>query len=181
MIQISTQVQQKWVKQSQRPPRRQLAGASRNLRKYWTEFNCLFIIKFVNLYALSNQSAQTVNHCLSEDYILIHGIPESLHSDQGRQFELEVVSTLCHLLKIKKTCTTPYHPASDGMVEHFNRTQMAKILLSCGGVWDNYIKQVGFAYSSSPHLSTTFSPYFLVHRRGPRMPTDVLLATYTLD
>uniref|UniRef100_A0A8C2IA21 Gypsy retrotransposon integrase-like protein 1 n=1 Tax=Cyprinus carpio TaxID=7962 RepID=A0A8C2IA21_CYPCA len=143
-----------------------------------------YFTKFVNLYALFYQSAQTVAHCLFEDYILIHGIPESLHSDQGRQFESEVVSTLCRLLKIKKTRTTAYHPASDGMVERFNRTltdQLAKILFSCGGEWDNYIKQVAFAYNSSPHLSTKFSPYFLVHGREPRMPTDVLLATHTLD
>lgn len=122
-----------------------------------------YFTKFVNLYALPNQSAHTVAHCLFEDYILIHDIPESLHSDQGRQFESEVVSTLCRLLNIKKTCITPYHPVSDSMVERFNRTltdQMAKILLSCGGEWDNYIKQVAFAYNSSPISSTKFSPYF---------------------
>ena len=133
---------------------------------------------------MTNQSAQTVAHCLFADYILIHGIPETLHSDQGRQFESEVVLTLCKLLNIKKTRTTPYHPASDGMVERFNRTlidQIAKILLSCGGEWDDYIKQVAFAYNSSNHSSTKFSPYFLVHGREPRMPTDCLLATRTLD
>lgn len=69
-------------------------------------------------------------------------------------------------------------------MERFNRTlidQIAKILLSCGGEWDDYIKQVAFAYNSSNHSSTKFSPYFLVHGREPRMPTDCLLATRTLD
>ncbi|KAK3506113.1 hypothetical protein QTP70_002660, partial [Hemibagrus guttatus] len=61
-----------------------------------------------------NVSAQTVARCLFEDYVLIHGVPETLHSDQGRQFEVEVVQNLCHLLNIKKTRTTSYHPKSDG-------------------------------------------------------------------
>lgn len=73
-----------------------------------------YFTKFVNLYALTNQSAQTVAHCLFADYILIHGIPETLHSDQGRQFESEVVLTLCKLLNIKNA----HHSLSPGLGRH---------------------------------------------------------------
>ncbi|CAC5390252.1 unnamed protein product [Mytilus coruscus] len=48
------------------------------------------------------------------------GVPTMVYSDQGRQFESELFSEMCNLLKISKTCTTPYHPQSDGMVERFN-------------------------------------------------------------
>ncbi|KAF7686941.1 hypothetical protein C0J45_22406 [Silurus meridionalis] len=50
-----------------------------------------YLTKFVNLYALPNQSVQTVAQCLFKDYVLLHGVPGTLHSDQGRQFEAEVV------------------------------------------------------------------------------------------
>ncbi len=53
-----------------------------------------YFTKFVNLYPLPNQSAQTVAHCLFEDYVLLHGVPETLHSDHGCQSEAEVVQTL---------------------------------------------------------------------------------------
>lgn len=36
-------------------------------------------------------------HCLFEDYVLVHWRPEALHSDQGRQFEAEVIQSLCEL------------------------------------------------------------------------------------
>ena len=88
-----------------------------------------YFTKFVNLYSLPNQTAQTVARCLFEDYVLVHGVPERLHTDQGRQFEAEVIQSLCQLLGITKTRTTPYNPKSDGMVERFNRTlidQLAK-------------------------------------------------------
>ena len=81
-----------------------------------------YFTKFVNLYALPNQTAQSVAQCLFGDYVLVHGVPEVVHSDQGRQFEAEIVQRLCQLLGIKKTRTAPYNPKSDGMVERFNRT-----------------------------------------------------------
>lgn len=143
-----------------------------------------YFTKYVNLYPLPNQSAQTVAQCLFEDYVLLHGVPGTLHSDQGRQFEAEVVQILCRLLSIKKTRTTPYRPQSDGMIERFNRTlidQLAKTLLTYGGEWDEYVKHVAFAYNTTTHSSTRFTPFFLTHGREARVPADVLLPTRVLD
>ncbi|KAI4887649.1 hypothetical protein NFI96_026195 [Prochilodus magdalenae] len=137
-----------------------------------------YFTKFVNLYALANQTAQTVAQCLFGDYVLVHGVPERLHSDQGRQFEAEVVQCLCRLLGITKTRTTPYNPKSDGMVERFNKTlieQLTRTLLHCGGEWDEYVKQVAFAYNTSVHSSTHFTPYYLTHGREARVPAEVLI------
>uniref|UniRef100_A0A8C6P3V4 Integrase catalytic domain-containing protein n=1 Tax=Nothobranchius furzeri TaxID=105023 RepID=A0A8C6P3V4_NOTFU len=137
-----------------------------------------YFSKFVNLYALLDQTAHSVAQCLFEDYILLHGIPETVHSDQGRQFEAEIIQRLCTLLDIDKTRTAPYNPKSDGMVERFNRTlidQLAKSLLSCGGEWDNYLKQVAFAYNTTVHASTGYTPYYLIHGREARVPVDVLV------
>lgn len=54
-----------------------------------------YFTKFVALYALPNQTTLTVNRCLFEDYVLVHGVPEILYSDLGRQFEAEVIQSLC--------------------------------------------------------------------------------------
>jgi len=50
--------------------------------------------------------------------------PEQLLSDQGKQFESELISEICKLLQIKKTQTTPYHLQCNGLVELFNCTLM---------------------------------------------------------
>ena len=115
---------------------------------------------------------------------MVHGIPETLHSDQGRQFEAGVIQSLCRLLGIKKTRTTAYNPKLDGMVECHNRTlfdQLAKRLLSHEGEWDYFLTQVAFAYNTSKHANTQFTPFYLVHGREAWVPADVLVPLRLLD
>ena len=75
--------------------------------------------KYVNLFALQDQTAQSVAKCIFDKYICEHGIPEILHTDQGRQFDSALVHALCKLVGMNKTRTSPYHPQSDGLVERF--------------------------------------------------------------
>lgn len=137
-----------------------------------------YFTRFVNLYPLKDQRATTVAQCIFEDYIKQHGVPEVIHTDQGRQFESDLIKHLCSQLGIEKTRTSPYHPQCDGMVERLNRTlkqQLSKYICESGGEWDRYLPQVELAYNSSVHSSTGFSPFFLAHGREPRLPADILL------
>lgn len=137
-----------------------------------------FFTRFANLYPMKDQRAPTVAQCLFEHYIRQHGVPESIHTDQGRQFESDIVKHLCASLGIEKTRTSPYHAQSDGMVERLNRTlkdQLAKYIYQSGGEWDRYLPQVELAYNSSVHSSTGYSPFFLAHGREPHLPVHVSL------
>lgn len=141
-----------------------------------------YFSKYVNLYAIPDQCSKTVAKCLFENFICEHGIPEMLHTDQGRQFESDLLKHLCELLGIRKTRTSPYHPQCDGMVERFNRTlidQLAKTLLQQPGEWDDCLNQVALAYNTSPHSTTGFTPFFLTHGHEARMPANMLLPNNT--
>ena len=94
--------------------------------------------------------------------------PEQLHSDQGRQFESELVKEICKLLGVRKTHTTPYHPQGNGMVERFNRTLLDMLSTTVGdhpSNWEHNLRKVCLAYNSSVHASTGFSPFFLMFGR----------------
>lgn len=134
--------------------------------------------RFVNLFPLKDQTAPSVAKCLFDRYICQHGIPESLHSDQGRQFESDLVKSLCTLFGIRKLRTSAYHPQCDGAVERFNRTmkhELAKALFEKGVEWDDHIHNVELAYNTTVHAATGFTPFYLAHGREANMPLDILL------
>ena len=78
--------------------------------------------KYMSAYALPNQEAKTVARILVEEHFCQNGFPEQLHSDQGPQFESEVIAEMCKTMGIRKTRTTPYHPACNGEIERCNKT-----------------------------------------------------------
>ncbi len=105
-------------------------------------------------------------------------VPRSLHSDQGRNFESFLFQEVCRLLEINKTRTSPYHPQSDGLIEHFNRTLLAMLSLFVDKNqknWDLLLPYVMMAYRSSVHATTGFTPYKVVFEREMVLPVDVML------
>ena len=104
-------------------------------------------------------------------------MPVVIHSDQGREFEKYLMQELCLLLGAHKTRTTPYHPASDELVERFNRTLLMLLAMFAGehrDDWDDLLSAVMMAYRSSVHESTGFSLYRLMFREECTLPMDVV-------
>ena len=106
--------------------------------------------------------------------------PEQLHSDQGRQFESELMGEVCKLLQIKKSRTTPYHPQGDGLVERFNRTLLNMLATTTADSdlnWEQNVRAVCMAYNTSVQPTTGFTPYYLMFGRQARVPVDLMFGT----
>ena len=139
-----------------------------------------YFTRWMDALPLPNQEASTVAGKLVDELFLCFSIPEQLHSDQGPQFESQLMSEVCKLLNIYKTRTTPYHPQCDGLVERFNRT-LLNMLSTCASDhpfdWEQHIHKVCLAYNSSVQASTGYTPFFLMFSRQARLPLDVIYGT----
>ena len=73
----------------------------------------------------------------------------------------------------KKLNTTAYHPQTDGLAEHFNRTltdMLAKKVEQSGKDWDTHLPFMLFVYRASLQESTKESPFYLLYGRDPKYP-----------
>ena len=139
-----------------------------------------YFTKWIEVYAIPNQEASTVAKKLTDEMFCRFSPPEQLHSDQGKQFESDLVYEVCKLLQIRKTRTTSYHPQCDGLVERFNRTLLDMLATTTKDHpfdWEEQLSRVCMAYNSSVHASTGFSPFFLMFGRQARMPIDLMYGT----
>lgn len=141
--------------------------------------NILVITDHFTKYAVAvpttDQKAKTVAKALWNNFFVHYGMPERLHSDQGRDFESAVIKDLCLFLGIKKTRTTPYHPRGNP-VERFNRTllEMLGTLDEENKIkWRDYVQPLVHAYNCTKNDTTGFSPYQLVFGRQPSLPIDI--------
>ena len=136
--------------------------------------------KWVELSAIPNKKAETVAFSFLKSFVAHWGCPETLHSDQGNEFDAAVFREMCLTWGIKKTRTTPFNPASNGMVERSNRT-MISLLRNMGGrdymtTWDRKLPLAMVAMNTAVHSTTGFAPFKLQVAGGEdmRLPHHLL-------
>jgi len=89
----------------------------------------------------------------------------------------------CKILGIRKTHTTSYHQQSNGMIERVHRDLHAGLshyVNSANTNWDTLVPFYLMSHRATPHSTTGFSPFFLLHGREMILPShDVLKARVT--
>ena len=98
-------------------------------------------------------------------------------SMQGLEFCNHIMSNLEQLTGFKQKVTSAYHPQSNGLDERLNQTLKAalqKLVNESQDDWDHLIDNVLFAYRTSKHDSTKYTPFFLMYGREARLPIEVI-------
>lgn len=122
--------------------------------------------KYSTAIPLQNHTANTIAQAFVEHFVCLHGIPDSIVTDQGREFMSKIFTTCCKLLKIQKINTTAYHPQSNGALERSHRTlaeYLRHYVEDKKQNWDDYVSYAMFVYNSTIHTATGFQPHELVY------------------
>ena len=136
--------------------------------------------KWLECFPLPLQSAELTAKAVVDGFISRFGCPLEIHTDQGRNFDGKLFSSVCELLEVTKTRTTPYRPCSNGQVERYNRTLLQLIRCFLKGNqkhWDDHLQQLAGAIRSTVNRSTGFTPNMMMLGREVMLPVDLMIAS----
>ena len=121
---------------------------------------------------LPNITTEAVAHAFLSGWISRFGVPTTLTSDRGSQFESGLWSQLMNLLGIHRTRTTAYHPCANGLVERFHRQLKAALMARSSNTWVLDLPLVLLGIRSSLKVDLKCSAAEMVYGTTLRLPGD---------
>lgn len=124
---------------------------------------------------VKTMDAKVVIWFLYHYIITFVGVPSELITDRGRNFVSGEVERFCNQHRIKHLRTSPYHPATNGLIERMHSMLNHGISALCStrvDRWDEYVDEVVFGIRVRTHAITKFSPFYLLFGVDPRLSGD---------
>ena len=140
--------------------------------------------KWLECFPLPHQTAEEVAKCVVDGFISRLGCPVEIHTDQGKNLNGKLFASMCELLQIAKTRTTPYRPCSNGQVERYNCTllQLVKCFLKGNQQhWDDHLQQLAGAIRSTVNRNTGFTPNLMMLGREVIQPVDLMMGNFSSE
>ena len=134
--------------------------------------------RWVEAIPLQDMTTETVVDAFLLHWIARYGVPRSIVTDRGGQFESHLWDSVMKKLGIDRHRTTAYHPNSNGLVERFHRTLKDGLRAHAddeGQLWLNKLPHMLLAIRNSINPDTEVSPAQSVYGIEPSLPSDVLL------
>lgn len=135
--------------------------------------------RFVQMAPISDHTAETVAKEMINKWISVFGFPTELYTDQGREFQSELMNVFCQKFEIAKKRTSPYHPQSNAVLERFHAQlgSMLRTYIDKANYkkWVEYLSMLALAHNTAMNRHTRFTPFELMFGRKCTMPLDLVL------
>ena len=125
-------------------------------------------------------TAEAVAQAFLSGWIAQFGVPSTIVTDRGRQFESHIWTALMTLLGSKRARTTAYHPQANGMVERFHRQLKAALKAQTNPTsWMDALPLVllGIRTALKEDISSTTAE--MVYGTTLRLPGEFLFRSFT--
>ena len=129
--------------------------------------------KWLEVHVVSSTSTQAATNKLRHIFST-HGLPEMLVTDNRTAFTNREFQEFVKRNGIRHVTSSPYHPATNGLVERAVQT-FKQAMRKTTGPLDTRINKFLLAYRLTPQTSTGQSPAELLMSRRPRSLLDLIL------
>ena len=139
-----------------------------------------YFTKWAEVEALANIRDVDVKKFVWKNKVTRFGVPDSLISDNGLQFNSKTFRTFCNDLSIKNKYSTPTYPQSNNQAEATNKTilnGLKKRLDRAKGRWTEELPNILWAYRTTPRRSTGETPFSLTYGAKAVIPIEVNLCS----
>lgn len=126
-------------------------------------------------------TAKRVANILVTNWILRFGVPATVTTDQGRQFEVDLLTRLAALCGIRHTPTTAYHPQANGRVERWHRSLKVAIKAYETVNWVGVLPMLLLRLRTAVHEDQNMSPAQLTYGAELRLPCDFFVSSAEIE
>ena len=149
------------------------------LPKTLSKFDCIWVIveRLTNsahfIPVKMTYNAEKLAKLYVSEIVRLHGVPLSIISYRGTQFNSMFWRTLHVELGTRQDLSTAFHPQTDGQPERTIQV-LEDMLRACvidfGGHWDKFLPLAEFSYNNSYHSSIDMDPFEALYGRRCRSP-----------
>jgi transposase InsO family protein len=124
--------------------------------------------KFVFVHPVRQANSRAIVNFVESQVFLSYGIPQYVICDNAQAFKSKMFVEFLNHYKIQLRSTAVYSPQSNP-TERVNRVIKNSLRCYIGEqehrVWEDYIYKIAFSINTSVHVSTGYTPYFVVFGR----------------
>ncbi|XP_053596144.1 uncharacterized protein LOC128668019 [Microplitis demolitor] len=137
---------------------------------------CLTIIdrfsRWPTAVPLKDIKTETIVTTLFNNWICFFGTPLKITTDQGAQIESALFKGLTRFIGANKIRTSPYHPASNGIIERWHRTLKAALMCKTGVPWIHALPSVLLGLRTTYKEDIKSSPAEMLFGTTLRVPGE---------
>jgi hypothetical protein len=127
---------------------------------------------------IRRETTENIAYQIVHRWIMLYGFPRCIISDNGPGFASAVMKRCMKLLDVKVKLILPYRPQSNGICERLNGTlksMLGSYTQKTQKEWADLLPHIVFAYNTSVHNATGYTPYYLLYGREACIGSEIIL------